>query len=318
MRETQHDARAERFHSTLRDGGELALIVETHSLGKRYGRFTALDDCTLEIQRGEVFGLLGPNGAGKTTLLRILLGFLRPTTGQARIAGFDCYRQSLQVHRTTAYLPGDARLYRSLRGRDVLRFFTEMRPDGDMRHSLRLAERLDLDLSRLVAFMSTGMRQKLALAVTLASNTPLLILDEPTSNLDPTVRAEVITLVHEAKLAGRTVIFSSHVLSEVEEACDRVAILRSGRLVHLQALAELHRRHRLRAVLRGELPALPEGLREQTIIRRDEQGGMEIEADDLPPLLGWLGTLALEEVRVEPIGLKAVYERFHSRREVAE
>jgi ABC-2 type transport system ATP-binding protein len=187
-----------------------------------------------------------------------------------------------------------------------------------MRRSLTMAERLDLDLSRLVAFMSTGMRQKLALALTLASNTPLLILDEPTSNLDPTVRAEVITLVQEARLAGRTVIFSSHVLSEVEEACDRVAILRAGRLVHLQVLAELHRRHRLRAVLRGALPPIPEGLREQTVVRHAEQGGIEIEAENLPPLLGWLGTVPLEEVRVEPIGLKAVYERFHNRREIAE
>ena len=235
-------------------------MIETHSLTKRYRELAALDDCTFGVARGEIFGLLGPNGAGKTTLLRLLLGYLRPTSGQALIDGLDCYRQSVRVRHAVSYLPGEARLFRSMRGRQVLKFFAEIRPEGNLQRSIELAERLELDLSRRVAYMSTGMRQKLALAATLAAETPLVILDEPTSNLDPTVRGIVLDLVSDARRQGRTVVFSSHVLSEVEAVCDRVAFLRSGRLVHTQVMAELRRRHRIRAQLNGQLRPVPEGL----------------------------------------------------------
>ena len=192
--------------------------------------FTALDDFSFGVRAGEVVGLLGPNGAGKTTLLRLLMGYLRPTSGTAAIDGLDCYRQSFEVHRRVSYLPGEARLFRTMRGRDVIDFFTAVRRDGSRARAVALAgDRFGLDLSRPVSTMSTGMRQKLALAVTLAVDTPLVILDEPTSNLDPTVRADVAALVVEAKQAGRTVIFSSHVISEVEQVCDRAVILRQGR-----------------------------------------------------------------------------------------
>ncbi len=294
------------------------LFVETHSLSKRYGPFVALDQCSLVVEQGEVFGLLGPNGAGKTTLLRLLLGYLRPSSGRATIGGLDCQRQSVAARRLVSYLPGEARLYRPMRGRDVLRFFAEVRPGGDLRRSLELAERLELELSRRVAFMSTGMRQKLALAATLATDSPLVILDEPTANLDPSVRATVIELIAEAKQSGRTVIFSSHVLSEVEEVCDRVAILRAGRCVHTQLIVELRRRHRLHASLAGALPPLPDGLAERVTIVVDAAGELEIEADELSTLLSWLATLPLKEIRAEPIGLRAIYDQFHGSREVAE
>ena len=204
------------------------MLIETHSLTKRYRDLAALDDCTFGVARGEVFGLLGPNGAGKTTLLRLLLGYLKPASGRALIDGLDCYRQSVRVRRVVSYLPGEARLFRSMRGRQVLKFFAEIRPEGNLQRSIELAERLELELSRRVAYMSTGMRQKLALAATLAADTPLVILDEPTSNLDPTVRGIVLDLVSEARRHGCTVVFSSHVLSEVEAVCDRVAFLRRG------------------------------------------------------------------------------------------
>ena len=204
------------------------MFIQTNGLTKRYGDLAALDACSLGVVRGEVFGLLGPNGAGKTTLLRLLLGYLKPTSGQAAIDGLDCYRQSVRVRRIVSYLPGEARLFRSMRGRQVLAFFAEIRPGGDLQRSEELAERLELELSRRVAYMSTGMRQKLALAATLAADTPLMILDEPTSNLDPTVRGIVLSLVSEARQRGRTIVFSSHVLSEVEAVCDRVAFLRGA------------------------------------------------------------------------------------------
>lgn len=288
------------------------MLVEAHRLTKRYGRITALEDCSFGVQRGEVFGLLGPNGAGKTTLLRLLLGFLRPTSGGATIDKLDCYHHSVRVHRIVSYLPGDARLFRPMRGRDVLAFFSDVRHGGDVRRAQELAERLDLDLSRRVAFMSTGMRQKLALAASLAAETPLIILDEPTSNLDPTVRGVVQEMVAEAQQAGRTVMFSSHVLSEVEQVCDRVVILRAGKLVHTQVMSELRQRHRIRAQLDGKLSPIPEHLREQLTVSRGDDGQLTIETPgELSALLGWLSTLPLAEVRIEPVGLRAVYDSFH-------
>lgn len=292
--------------------GSLHLLVVAESLTKRYRDVCALEACTLTVARGEVLGLLGPNGAGKTTFIRLLLGYLQPTAGSASIGGFDCYRDSLEVRRLTAYLPGEAQLFRTMRGKDVLQFFAGTRPGSDVRRYFNVAERLDLDLSRRVAQMSTGMRQKLALAATIAADTALLILDEPTANLDPTVRGEVIAMVLAAKQAGRTVIFSSHVLSEVEEACDRVVILRSGRLVHSQGMSELRRQHRIQVTVREPLGEPPHALAVAMRLERHGDSHVTIEtSQELAGLLEWLAHQALEEVRIESIGLRGIYDRFH-------
>jgi len=288
------------------------MLVATAGLTKRYGTLTALADCSLTVGPGEVFGLLGPNGSGKTTLLRLLLGFLRPTSGQATILNKDCYEQSVEVHRHVSYLPGEVRLPRRLRGHAVLRYFSSLRPEGNLARAVGIAERLGLDLSRQVARCSTGMRQIMALCIAMSADVPLVILDEPTSSLDPTVRGHVADLVREARAAGRTVILSSHVLSEVEEVCDRVTILRHGHVVHEQTLAELARQHRIRAELIGPISPPPEEVARH-IARFDQTDGhLEIIAPgELAPLLGWLATLPLSEVRIEPLGLRTVYDRFH-------
>jgi ABC-2 type transport system ATP-binding protein len=288
-------------------------FVVTEELTKRYGQLAALNACTLGVNAGEVFGLLGPNGAGKTTLIRTLLGYLKPTSGRGEIGGYDCERDSVNVRRITAYLPGDAHLFPNMRGREVLQFFADVRSQGDVRPSHLIAERLELDISRRVGYMSTGMRQKLALAATLAAPTPLLILDEPTANLDPNVRAEVIALVLEAKQAGRTTIFSSHVMSEVEEACDRVVILRKGQLVHTQEMSSLKQQHRIHALLVGEWAPPPGAIMENLRVLFGERRAVTIEtAEALAPLLGWLATLPLADLRIEPLGLRAVYDRYHA------
>lgn len=289
-------------------------VVVTHRLTKQYGEVVALRDCSLEIAPGEVFGLLGPNGAGKTTLLRLLLGFLRPTSGTAKILGHDCHGRSLAVRRRVAYLPGEARLFRQMRGRDVLRFFAGLRGDDHFQRAVRMAERLDLDIRRRVSAMSTGMRQKLALVVSLAPEVSLVILDEPTSSLDPTIRGTVQELVAETRSRGCTVLFSSHVLSEVEQACDRVAILKAGKLVWTQAMSELRRQHRIRAKVRGELPPPPPEINGGLRVLPDTEGRVTIETPgELSPLLGWLSSLPVEEMRIEPVGLRAVYEACHAR-----
>ncbi|MCH7728452.1 MAG: ABC transporter ATP-binding protein [Planctomycetes bacterium] len=267
---------------------------------KSYRDVTALDDCTLGVERGEVFGLLGPNGAGKTTLLRLLMGFLKPTSGKATIDGLDCYRESVRVHRAVSYLPGEARLFRRMRGKHVLKFFAGIRQRGNLKRALDLADRLELDTSRRVAMMSTGMRQKLALAATMSVDVPLMILDEPTANLDPTVRGTVLELVNEARSDRRTVIFSSHVLSEVEEVCDRVGILREGQLVHMQVMHELRKQHRILARVVGELPDVPESLHGQLLIEKTSDGRVTIEtAGELVPAIDAMDDIIAQEVAGE-------------------
>ncbi|TWT75107.1 ABC transporter ATP-binding protein [Allorhodopirellula solitaria] len=303
-------------------------IVLTTNLTKRYGGFTALHDCSLAVQPGEIFGLLGPNGAGKTTLIRLLLGYLHVTSGAARVVGFDPESDSVEVRRRVAYLPGDARLPRHMRGRGVLEFFSQMHPSGDASRSFDVAERLELDLSRRVAFMSTGMRQKLALAVVFGPRTPLLILDEPTANLDPSVRAEVLRLVEKERDTGRTVMFSSHVLSEIEQTCDRVAFLRRGELARELVMEDLFQRHRVTAILRpsasltpdndsSALGKIPDNLSERierSVVLPAGPHGRRVQIDtagDLAPTLTWLASLPLEQMRIEPLGLHSVYRAVH-------
>jgi ABC-2 type transport system ATP-binding protein len=287
------------------------VLVHTDSLSKRYGRVTALSNCTFEVAGGEILGLLGPNGAGKTTLLRLLMGYLKPSAGRATIDGFDCYRQAVSAHRRLSYLPGEARLFRSLNGRETMDFFARLSGSAVAR-SLQLAERLQLDLTRKVRQMSTGMRQKLALVVALTPDVPLVILDEPTANLDPTVRRDVLGLIGEARAHGRTVIFSSHVLSEVEDVCDRVLVLRQGELVDSVRVADVRRQHCIHAELTGPLSTPPAEVAATIEISRVVDGQATIfTRGDLATLLGWLSQQPLTRLQIEPVGLRTVYERHH-------
>ena len=288
------------------------MLIETTALAKHYGAVTALDECSLAVPEGEILGLLGPNGAGKTTLLRLLLGYLKPTAGRATIASLDCYRQSVAVHRVVSYLPGEAHFPRWHTGECVLEFFAALRGGKTLARARQVAERLQLDLRARVGEMSTGMRQKLALAVALAPDVPLLVLDEPTENLDPTVRRDVAELVREAQQAGKTVLFSSHVLAEAEDACDRVVILRAGRLVESVRVADVRRQHRIELRLRGPLNDPPAALTAGLAIdRRGSDAVTLTSAGDLAPLLGWLAEQPLADVQIEPVGLRVVYQRHH-------
>lgn len=286
-------------------------LVNVSGLTKQFGTFTALDHVSLSIGRGEVFGLLGPNGAGKSTLIRTLMGFLRPDSGSASIAGLDCYRDRVAVHNLTTYLPGDARLFGLMKGTSVLRQFASYRANANLDRALAIADRMELDLNRWVGLMSTGMRQKLAIAVCMAVDCPLIILDEPTANLDPTVRARVLKMVAEAKVAGKTVIFSSHVLSEIEEVCDHVAILRKGHVVFESSMAQLNQQHRIEFHCEGNLPPLPENLRDKMTLETIGKRHRIETPDRLADVLRWLSSVTLDEVRIEPVGLQSAYDRYH-------
>jgi ABC-2 type transport system ATP-binding protein len=288
-------------------------MIETQGLTKTYGAVHALSDLTLSIRAGEVFGLLGPNGSGKTTAIRLLLGLIRPTAGRASVAGFDCWSQSEAVRHRVSYLPGELRLFGGMRAHEVLRYLSDLRGGDARERALAIAERvMKLDLRRRVRTYSTGMKQKLALAQAFADPVEILILDEPTSALDPSARGEVLALVQEARARGQTVIFSGHVLSEVEQVADRVAIMRLGHLMHVEDMHQ--RRQGVRLVLArftGEPPEVyPDDL-ELTL--REHRGDVLLleHRGAAVPLLAWLAAQPVVDLAIGTEDLRSLYDRYH-------
>jgi ABC-2 type transport system ATP-binding protein len=218
-----------------------ASAIRTSRLTKDYGVGRGLFDLDLQVDAQEVFGYLGPNGSGKTTTIRLLMGMIRPTSGSAFIFGLDCVRDSVDVKRKVGYLPGDVPQFGSLRGSEVVAYLGGMRGGVDHTRVRWLADRFDLDLGRRFREYSSGNKQKLAILLAFMHRPDLLILDEPTSSLDPLNQQEFYALLRETRDEGATVFLSSHVLSEVEHMCDRVGIIRDGRLVRVAHLDELRR-----------------------------------------------------------------------------
>jgi len=215
------------------------LVLRAENLTKHYGRVVGLEGLDLEVRAGEVLGYLGPNGAGKTTTIRLLLGLIRPTAGSARIFGMDVQDEKLAVHARVSYVPGEATLWPSLTGAQTLHLLAKMHGETDVGYRDELVRRFDFDPSRKVRTYSKGNRQKINLIAALATRADLLIMDEPTAGLDPLMEQAFRQSVLEARDNGQTVFLSSHVLSEVEALCDRVAILRAGRLVEIGTLAQM-------------------------------------------------------------------------------
>jgi ABC-2 type transport system ATP-binding protein len=286
-------------------------LLQTEALSKDYGRFHALDAVSLAVHPGEVVGLLGPNGSGKSTALRLMLGFIRPTAGRATIAGHDCWHDSVNVRRHVAYLPGELRLYETMTGRQIIAFLGKLRgraPDPATVDAL--ARRFDIDLSRPLVQMSSGMKRKVALMTVLLPQVPLVILDEPTNTLDPTMRDELLGQLADVRKRGQTVLFSSHVLAEVERVCDRVAILQKGKLVHLQAMDELREARRVTARFGRPPERWPDLPGMGTVTESDGAATLDYRGP-LAPLLDWLGRQAVADLRVEPLGLGPIYHRYH-------
>jgi ABC-2 type transport system ATP-binding protein len=233
--------------------------IRTDGLSKRYGDALALDALDLAVEQGEVYGYLGPNGAGKTTTIRLLLGLLRPTAGRAELFGVDAWRDPVTAHRRMAYVSAEPSLWPSMTGAETLEFLARVRGAADTTYRELLVERLQLDTSKKVRALSHGNRQKVQLIAAFATRADLLILDEPTGGLDPLMEMAFRETVREAKERGQTVFLSSHILSEVEAVCDRVGILRQGRLVDQGRLAEL--RHlstqTVEVTFDGRVPDLP-------------------------------------------------------------
>jgi ABC-2 type transport system ATP-binding protein len=230
----------------------MTAIIQTEKLTKSYGEHRGIVDVDLEIDEGEVFGFLGPNGAGKTTTIRTVLDLVRPTSGRALVFGIDSSVDPVAIHRRVGYIPGEFTLYDRLTGRQTIAYFANLRGGVDAAYQASLIERFDLDASRKFKEYSKGNKQKVGLIIALQHRPELLILDEPTSGLDPLVQQSFYELVREASAEGGTVFLSSHILSEVERTCDRVAIIRDGGLVkvdRVEALRDLaHHQIELRFV----------------------------------------------------------------------
>lgn len=213
--------------------------IQTVGLTKYYGRHLGIEDVNLDVSEGEVFGFLGPNGAGKSTTIRTILDEIRPTAGSATILGLDTRADAVEIRRHIGYIPGDLALYPNLTGMDTLQYFANMRGGVEWSYVDDLADRLDSDLSRKVGDLSTGNRQKVGVIQAFMHRPDLLIMDEPTSGLDPLIQREFQKMVSEVAAEGRTVFLSSHTLSEVQRVADRVGIIRNGRLITVESVADL-------------------------------------------------------------------------------
>lgn len=223
--------------------------IHAEGLTKHYGDVRALVDLNLDVYAGEVFGFLGPNGAGKTTMIRTMLDEIRPTSGSASILGLDCHEQSVEIRRHIGYVPGDLTMYPNLTGRDTLTYFANLRGGVDWSHVDALADRLDADLTKKVGDLSSGNRQKVGLIQAFMNRPEVLIMDEPSSGLDPLMQREFQSMMREVVAGGGTVFLSSHTLSEVQRVADRVGIIREGRLVVVESVADL----RSKAIRRVDL-----------------------------------------------------------------
>jgi len=234
------------------------MAIRTEGLTKRFGDVVALDHLDLEVAQGEVVGYLGPNGAGKTTTIRLLLGLSQPTEGRGAIFGLDCHRQPVEAHRRLAYVAGEANLWPSLTGAETLALLGRVHGQVDESYRDELIDQFDLDPTKKVRAYSKGNRQKVILIAALMVRPALLVLDEPTSGLDPLMEQAFRHCIGEARVRGQTVFLSSHIMSEVEALCDRVGILRDGRLIEMGTLAEMRHLSALsvEATLDGPVPDL--------------------------------------------------------------
>ena len=297
------------------EGTSPTAIISTRALTKHYGRVAALEDLTLEVQPGEIFGFLGPNGAGKSTTIRTLLGFLHPTAGSASVLGLDIVEESVEIRRRTGYLPGGVALYDSMTGEQVLEYLARLQGREAHRRD-ELVDRLRMpaaDLRRKVRDYSRGMRQKIGVIQALQHDPELAILDEPTEGLDPLMQQAFYGILADLRAEGRTIFFSSHVLSEVERVCDRVGIIRHGRLMAVHGVRELlaRRRRRVSIQWRGAAPdpgTLP-GLDDVTVDGDRLFGTLH---GDVSEFVRAIASPSLEDLTIEPASLEEAFLEYYA------
>lgn len=288
-------------------------VIETSGLVKRFGRATALDGFDLSVAEGEVHGFLGPNGAGKSTTIRVLLGLIRPTAGTARVFGLDPWADAVRIHRDVAYVPGDVSLWPGLTGGEAIDLLTSLRGGADASRRAELIDEFELDPRKKARTYSKGNRQKVALVAAFARPAKLYILDEPSSGLDPVMESVFSRQIERVRSEGATVLLSSHILSEVEQLCDRVTIIRNGTAVESGTLAEL--RHLSRTSFRvagvdASVLASTAGVSAVTAV--GDALEFEVDADAVPAVLATLAAHPVTALTVAPASLESLFLRHYS------
>jgi ABC-2 type transport system ATP-binding protein len=290
-----------------------ATAISISGLVKTFGPTRALDGLDLSVRTGEVHGFLGPNGAGKTTTIRILLGLLRADAGTARLLGGDPWRDATTLHRRLAYVPGDVTLWPNLSGGEIIDLLGRLRGGLNPRRRAELLDRFDLDPRKKARTYSKGNRQKVALIAALASDVELLLLDEPTAGLDPLMEAAFREVIREELQSERTVLLSSHILAEVEALCERVSIIRAGRIVESGTLAEL--RHLTRTSINAELANLPNGLAGLAGVHDLEVDGtrvrLQVDTAQLDKVLRHLSAAGVRSLVSQPPTLEELFLRHY-------
>jgi ABC-2 type transport system ATP-binding protein len=290
-----------------------ATAIAVSGLVKTFGPTRALDGLDLEVRTGEVHGFLGPNGAGKTTTIRVLLGLLRATSGRVRLLDGDPWGDAVALHRRLAYVPGDVSLWPTLSGGEVIDLLGRLRGGLNPKRRDDLIQRFDLDPRKKARTYSKGNRQKVALIAALASDVELLLLDEPTAGLDPLMEAAFRDVIREELHSDRTVLLSSHILAEVEALCDRVSIIRDGRVVESGTLADL--RHLTRTSVQAELAAPPDGLLDLPGVHDLEVDGtrvrLQVDAAQLDGLLRRLTSVGVRSLVSQPPTLEELFLRHY-------
>ncbi|MFE3904402.1 ATP-binding cassette domain-containing protein [Streptomyces sp. NPDC059153] len=288
--------------------------IRVAGLHKSFGRTHALDGLDLTVETGEVHGFLGPNGSGKSTTIRVLLGLLRADSGAAQLLGRDPWNDAVELHRRVAYVPGDVTLWRNLSGGEVIDLYGRLRGSLDRTRRADLVERFELDPTKKGRTYSKGNRQKVALVAAFASDVDLLILDEPTSGLDPLMEEVFQDCVAEERARGRTILLSSHILSEVESLCDRVSIIRQGQTVETGSLADM--RHLTRTNISAELAGAPDGLAHLPGVHDlDVQGlrvTLQVDTDKLDAVLKSLCASGVRTLTSTPPTLEELFLRHYA------
>ena len=284
-------------------------IVEVKNLTKKFGEFTALKNVNLELKEGEIYGFIGPNGAGKTTTIRVLLGILQATKGEAKIFGMDAWNDAVEIHKRVSFVPGDVNLWDNLTGGEVIDLFISLQGTNNRRRKEELIKKFDFDPTKKCRTYSKGNRQKVALIAAFASDADFYILDEPTSGLDPLMEQVFRQCVLELKAQGKTILLSSHILSEVEELCDKISIIRQGEIIETGTLDEL--RHLMRSHIKVETEKELKDLAKQKgvfdIVKEEKEYHFKVDNTEMGEVIKYLGEHQIKSLLCAPPSLEELF-----------
>ncbi len=288
-------------------------IIKTTNLTKMFGKFLALDGVNLEVDKGEVYGFIGPNGSGKSTTIRVLLGILKASSGEAKIFGLDVWKDAVEIHKRIAYVPGDVNLWPNLTGGEVIDLFMKLRGATNKTRRDEFIEKFKLDPSKKCRTYSKGNRQKVALVAALSSDAELFIFDEPTSGLDPLMERIFQECVFDAKHAGKSVLLSSHILSEVEKLCDNIGIIRQGKIIETGTLNELRHLTRMNFLVETKqvINALKDLKGVHHLEEKDQALSFQVDSEEIDTVMRYISQFGLVKLESSPPTLEDLFLRHY-------